>query len=111
MNRSSILVGLPWYHLEAYDAARALMEDGGSMPETFDQWQAAQIPMETEAQARGTAVMRVYIEAKTFRAWCEAHDTKPNAAGRLAYATEVAAAARDLNSTGRFDIIEPDAAE
>lgn len=81
-------VGAFWIEEADYPAARAMFEDGATMPPTWKEWLKMAEEMKKGLEAYGHPVMKVRIDPKTFPAWCAAHGTTPGRAGRKAFVAE-----------------------
>jgi hypothetical protein len=85
-------VGVFWIEEPDYPAARAMFEDGASLPPTWKEWLKMAEEMKQGLEAYGHPVMKVRIDPATFAAWCAAHGTTPGRQGRKLF---VAAAVTD----------------
>jgi len=85
-------VGAFWINEADYPAVVSLLDDGNTMPRTWDEWRKMAEEMEKGLKAYGHPVMRVRIDPATFPAWCAAHGTTPGRQGRKLF---VAAAVKD----------------
>jgi hypothetical protein len=56
MDQSNILIGLPRYFFVDYAQAKAVMVDGETMPDTFEQRQEMQMRIDADPILRGRAV-------------------------------------------------------
>jgi hypothetical protein len=74
-------VGVYWI-IEADYAAVLNFPDGTKMPRIWNEWLRMAEEMEAGLKAYGHAVMRVYIDPKTFPDWCASHGTSPGTEGR-----------------------------
>ena len=81
-------VGAYWIEEADYPAARALFEDGASLPPTWAEWLKMAEEMKKGLEAYGHPVMKVRINPATFPAWCQAHGTTPGRQGRKAFVAE-----------------------
>lgn len=75
-------VGAFWIKEEDYPALLKIFDDGDKLPPTWKEWLRIAEEMEQGLKAYGHVVLRVNIDPATFPAWCAAHDTRPNSAGR-----------------------------
>ena len=75
-------VGVYWIEEADYDAARAVFEDGATLPPAYAQWLKTAEEMKKGLEAYGHPVMKVRIDPKTFPAWCAAHGTTTGRPGR-----------------------------
>jgi hypothetical protein len=83
---SGPVIGYPWYSAQDYDAIRALMVDGDTMPATFAEWARVRIEMGLNTIANGCRVIRVPLQSMAFAQWCEGRSMIPDANARYAYA-------------------------
>lgn len=81
-------VGAYWIKEEDYPALLDVFTDGNKMPRSWNEWLKMAEEMEQGLKAYGHPVMRVYIDPKTFPAWCSAHDTTPGSQGRRKFIAE-----------------------
>ena len=85
-------VGVYWIEEADYPAARAMFEDGATLPPTWKEWLKMAEEMKKGLEAYGHPVMKVRIDPATFPAWCAAHGTTPGRPGRKVF---VAAAVKE----------------
>ena len=83
-------IAFAWYSrndwLQLWEAA----PDREDLDASFDEWELAAIEAELELKTRGAPVVRVYIDASSFLAWCAKKRRPPNRASRTAYVADVA---------------------
>ena len=75
-------VGAFWIDEADYATVVGLLEDGNTMPRTWDEWRKMAEEMEKGLKAYGHPVLRVRIDPATFPAWCAAHGTTLGRQGR-----------------------------
>lgn len=80
--------GMPWYAREDYAAILALMEDPHVLAPVYDQWLAAALNNEREAERAGVRVVRVRIEPDAFARWCAGQGLAPDSRARMRYVNE-----------------------
>ena len=81
-------VGVFWIEEADYPAARAMFEDGATLPPTWNEWLKMAEEMKKGLEAYGHPVMKVRIDPATFPAWCAAHATTPGRQGRKLFVAE-----------------------
>jgi hypothetical protein len=81
-------VGAYWIEEADYPAARALFEDGATLPPSWGEWRKMAEEMKKGLEAYGHPVMKVRIDPATFAAWCAAHGTTPGRQGRKLFVAE-----------------------
>jgi hypothetical protein len=85
-------VGIFWIEQPDYDAVLKILDDGGTLPPTWEAWRKMAVEMEAGLKAYGHPVMRVRIDPATFPIWCKAHGLGTGRQGRKAF---VAAAVKE----------------
>lgn len=87
MEKSHVAVyGLPWYRVRDYATIRRIMVDGHNLPCSFAIWRLSAKHGEKILKRNGKMVVRVVIDPKVFRGWCEAHSLDLNSSARFLYA-------------------------
>ena len=79
-----------WYHRKHYSGLRLLLDDGARLPPTYEEWYIEAEVRESILQARGTRVVRVYIEPLEFTEWCTSQGYNLDANARDNYVEWVA---------------------
>jgi len=85
-------IGIYWIEEADYAAARAMFEDGDTLPSSWAAWRKTAEEMKKGLEAYGHPVMKVRIDPATFPAWCAAHGATPGRQGRKLF---VAAAVKE----------------
>ena len=85
-------IGVYWIEEADYAAARAMFEDGDTLPRGWAAWLKMAEEMKKGLEAYGHPVMKVRIDPVTFPAWCAAHGARPGRQGRKLF---VAAAVKE----------------
>jgi hypothetical protein len=85
-------IGVYWIEEADYAAARAMFEDGDTLPSSWAAWRKTAEEMKKGLEAYGHPVMKVRIDPATFPAWCDAHGARPGRQGRKLF---VAAAVKE----------------
>jgi hypothetical protein len=85
-------IGVYWIEEADYAAARAMFEDGDTLPSSWAAWRKTAEEMKKGLEAYGHPVMKVRIDPATFPAWCAAHGATPGRQGRKLF---VAAAVKE----------------
>jgi hypothetical protein len=88
--KSGFVIGYAWYSPEDYDAIRALMVDGDSMPVTYAEWENVLVEVELQTAKKGHRALRVPLKSMEFAEWCESNNLVPDAKSRNAYASDIA---------------------
>jgi len=98
------VIGIAGYKNEAtYRRALAIFTDSKNMPATYEDWQALVGREREEIKGAGNIALRVDIDPKTFKDWCNAHGFLPDSQGRTAFVNHVELA---YEKTGKGTIIE-----
>ena len=80
---------VPWYTESTYyEQFRAAAIDSDSFFYSFQEWLAAALEHERQAQRHGVTIVRVRMFPKAFKQWCESSGARNDAAGRSAYAED-----------------------
>lgn len=85
-----IPVGLPWCREEDYSAFRAIFEDADDLPESWESFIKPRERAEKDFKDKGQLVVRVYINPRTFPAWCATKGYRINAKASDLLAAEIA---------------------
>lgn len=80
------VVGIVWFREDDFEAARRLMADGDTLPDTYADWLDAARLGEQHQRRAGYKLVRALIRSKDFKAWCKARDLELNASARTAFA-------------------------
>jgi hypothetical protein len=83
-------IGIPWCREEDYGAFVAMFEDRKNLPGAWQGFAEAAEKAEEHYKAKGHATVRVYIDPRTFRSWCESKGYRVNARARAQFADDVA---------------------
>lgn len=75
-----------WFREADYGATRAMMADGGALPESFAAWQAEALQAERALVASGLSVLRAVILPNRFESWCRKRGLSHDAQSRRAWA-------------------------
>jgi len=81
-----------WYKEEDWQKLKEIFVDSDSLPETYAGWLQRAEEMKEKVQADGDAVIKVYIDPRTFPQWCRDKDLQMDAEARSQLAIEVAQA-------------------
>jgi hypothetical protein len=84
------IAGISWYTAENYAAAREIMADKHVLAPIYEDWRKKAEASVQKWEASGFRVVRVYIKAEEFRAWCLARDLDIDAKARIRFANEAA---------------------
>lgn len=75
---------MSWYlRRDDFDQLRSVFEDRDSFFETFEEWEAMALKAEQSLQRMGTHVMRAYLDAIQFPAWCREEGIPMNGDARV----------------------------
>jgi hypothetical protein len=78
---------IPWYTQPAcYEQIRATAVDSDSFFSTFEEWLAAALEHERQAERQGVTIIRIRMFQDAFEQWCESSGARNDAVGRSAYA-------------------------
>jgi hypothetical protein len=81
--------GIVWYRREDWDGMRAICLDLWQFKD-YDDWLRRAEKAFDAAGKSGARVMKAYLDAVTFKAWCIGNNVQPNGKARTAYANELA---------------------
>src|SRR5437764_1121087 len=81
-------IGIPWCREEDYGAFVAIFEDAKDLPTTWDDFADLMKRAEQDWEAKGRNVQRVYIDPRTFPAWCKNKGYRVDAKARVRFAFE-----------------------
>jgi len=101
---SHLVTPIPWFEESTYLVARALMDDGESLPRRYSEWRRHIEAREDEVRASGVRVWRAFVDPDAFRFWCDRRGLSYDAASRHRWADEVCMQAHmgdDVTVTGR----------
>lgn len=87
---STAAILVPWYTREDYSAIRELMDDGGTLPDSYDEWLTQAERFVGRLGRGGIGILRVRLNSHAFRLWCQERGLKPNSHGRTQYTHEKA---------------------
>ena len=85
------VTGIAWYRREDYDRIKAMFQDGGNLPDTFDGWLSSAQGLYDKLTREGHVVEKALIDPDTFPDWCRANGVEMDGRGRMGYANECAA--------------------
>lgn len=85
-----VIAGMVWYHREDYDACLRIMTDSDKLPRSFSVWLSKAEYGEQKLKLDGYAVVRAYIDPKTFPDWCRSRGLDINSNARTEYANFIA---------------------
>jgi len=83
-------IGVPWYRREVYRELRELFEDGDRLPRDYDQWLDSATQGFAQIQAQGGLVLKVYLDPRHFRSWCQERQLKPDFRARQQFVMAIA---------------------
>ena len=101
---SQLVTPIPWFEESTYLAARALMDDGESLPPRYTDWRRRIEEREDEARASGVRVWRAFIDPEAFQFWCDRRSLSYDDVARQRWADEVCVQAHmgsDVTVIGR----------
>jgi hypothetical protein len=85
------IVGIAWYKREDYDTLLDIFTDSKKLASTYDEWLKDAERLADHLRRNGLAFQKVYIDPKTFPAWCAGKGLNIDAKARMAFAIEFAA--------------------
>jgi hypothetical protein len=88
IDMNTLPVGIPWCREENYHAYRAMLEDGGQTPKTWELFAKITEEAEHDWEAKGNFVVRVEIDPRTFPGWCDFHGHRINTQSCHRFAAE-----------------------
>jgi hypothetical protein len=83
-------IGIPWYRREAYPELRKLFVDGDRLPRDYDQWLASATQGFAQVQAQGGLALKVYLDPRHFRFWCQERRLEPDFRARQQFVMAIA---------------------
>ena len=81
----------PWYRRNEYSLMREILEDGDTLPLTFDEWEAT-----AESQRGAARLIPVFIEPDEFFSFCKEKKISPNTVNAAEFARSRGAARYSL---------------
>lgn len=78
--------GIAWYIKADYEKLKTIQDDGALMPATFEQWENMANDGRNKLIRDGRIVVKAYIDAEIFPAWCLNRGMKIDANARMAFA-------------------------
>jgi hypothetical protein len=91
MEKLPLIVGLAWFHEESYVRIWALFADRNERFENFRDWIESASQIEQIQKAQGFRVIRIYVDAYEFPAWCSRNFRDIDSKAVIDYAGEKAA--------------------
>ena len=86
----------PWYRREEYALMREIMDDGETLPLTFDEWEKNAESELAAAKREGISIIPVFIDPHEFFSFCNEKKISPNSATRAQFASSRGAASYSL---------------
>jgi hypothetical protein len=83
-------IGIPWYYRQDYRRILDIMEDAGSLPETYHGWLKLAEKAESDYKRQGFIVVRAIVDPSKFPAWAAARGLNVDAKARMQWANEFA---------------------
>jgi hypothetical protein len=80
------LSGIAWFRRDSFDEMRAMFEDGGGLPATYNAWLSGADSKVRQLEMRGIRVVKAVIEPDSFPEWCEARGMKIDSRARTHFA-------------------------
>ena len=78
---------VPWYpDSDSYEQFRFDAVDDDAFFSTFDEWLAAALEHERQAERHGVPIIRVRMVKSAFQQWCQMTGARNDASGRSDYA-------------------------
>ena len=82
----------PWYRREEYALMREILDDGETLPLTFDEWEKNAESERAVAKREGVSIIPVLFAPDEFFAFCREKKISPNRATAAAFAASRGAA-------------------
>ncbi|SFI76184.1 hypothetical protein [Nitrosomonas sp. Nm34] len=89
-NSIPLVIGMAWYHSGDYDAILKIMIDSNHFPRSFDEWLVKAEREERRLKKAGYTVLRVFINPKTFPAWCKSRELNNDSRSLIEFANSIA---------------------
>ena len=86
----------PWYRREEYALMREIMDDGETLPLTFEEWEKNAESERAAAKREGVNVIPVFLDPDDFFTFCKEKKLSPNRATAAAFASSRGAATYSL---------------
>lgn len=85
------IVSLFWYrNRQDYAKLLSVFKDRANLPESFDAWLKKAEAIRLDQKMSGRKVVRAYVDADTFVAWCALNGCDVDGKARTAYANRIA---------------------
>ena len=82
----------PWYRREEYALMREILDDGETLPLSFDEWEKNAESERAVAKREGVSIIPVLFGPDEFFAFCREKKIPPNSATAAAFASSRGAA-------------------
>jgi hypothetical protein len=79
-------MGIPWYEANTYGRILEIMVDACFLPHTYQMWLRGATDIMARAKINGDCPVRVWIDPRSFEAWCRANDYTTDAEARVEFA-------------------------
>jgi hypothetical protein len=86
----------PWYRREEYALMREILDDGDTLPLTFDEWEKNAESERAAAKREGVSIIPVSLDPAEFFTFCKEKKISPNSATAAAFANSRGAASYSL---------------
>ena len=77
----------PWYRREEYALMREIMDDGETLPLSFDEWEKMAESERAVAKREGVSIIPVFLDPDEFFTFCKEKKIPPNSATAAAFAS------------------------
>jgi hypothetical protein len=85
------VVGIAWYKKEDYETLLSQFTDSDKLGSTYEEWLQDAERLLDQLRRNGHAFQKVYIDPKTFPAWCAARGLDIDSKARMEFASEFVA--------------------
>ena len=86
----------PWYRRDEYALMREIMNDGATLPLSFDEWEKNAESERAVAKSEGLSIIPVLFAPDEFFAFCSEKKISPNRATAAAFASSRGAASYSM---------------
>jgi hypothetical protein len=86
----------PWYRREEYALMREIMDDGETLPLSFDEWEKNAESERAVAKREGVSIIPVLVGPDEFFAFCKEKKITPDRATAAAFASSRGAASYSM---------------
>ena len=86
----------PWYRRQDYPLMREVMDDGETLPLSFDEWEKNAECEQAAAKREGVSIVPVFLDPDEFFTFCKEKKISPNCKTAAEFASSRGAASYSL---------------